>query len=128
MPTFTPPKVQIVPRFMHDSSVQQKGLYKFYKPYDAYVQVFLLSNGTFVQNYPTSENSKTDIPYPWNPNDPSGPFSWGYYTNYDVNPAKPTYFETSHEVWIEQMWDRPSKITDGIALMLKNSGYSACIS
>jgi len=124
MPTFTPPRVQNVPRFLPTSAPQQKALFKFYQPYSAYVEVFWLSDGTFVQNYPTPENSNTNIPYPWNPNDPSGPFAWGYYVNFDVNPPVQTYFETSHEVWIKQMWDRPSYVDPGVALLLSNAGYA----
>lgn len=127
MPTFTPPLVQNVPRYLPTSSPQQKGLFKFYKPYTAYVEVFFLSDGSFVQNYPTSENQNTNIPYPWNPNDPSGPYASGTYVNFNVSPPQQTYFETSHDVYILQMWDRPMYVDPGVALLLSNNGYADCI-
>jgi hypothetical protein len=128
MPTFTPPTVNTVPRYLPDSTPQQKGLYKFYKPYAAFVQVFLLSDGTFVQNYATPENSNTNIPYPWNPNDPSAPYSWAYYVDYSRVPARQAVESTKHAVWIVKMWDRPSTVTAAEATALQQAGYSAYIS
>lgn len=45
------------------------------------VDVFALSDGTYVQETATPENGNTAIPYPWNPDYPSAPFS--YVTNFD---------------------------------------------
>jgi hypothetical protein len=41
----------------------------------------MLLDGTFVQDYPSPENGNTNIPYPWNPSDPTAPYST--VTNWD---------------------------------------------
>jgi len=133
MPTFTPPTVNTVPRFLPDSVGQQKALFKFYKPSAAFVQVFLLSDGTYVQNYSTPENTNTDIPYPWNPNDPGGPYAWGSYVDYDQDPPKSVEFKITRPFWITKLYDRPITVTqaeaDALSAFLANGiGYAACIS
>jgi len=124
--TFTPPLVNVVPRFLPTDTGQQKALFRFYKPSAAYVQVFILSDMSCVQNFPTPENSNTNIPYPWNINDPSGPFAWGTYVDYTVSPPQSKYFSESHEVYITELLDRPQKISGNIAniLVASNAGYA----
>jgi hypothetical protein len=43
-------------------------LFRHYTSRQAGVNVYKLSDGTYVQDYPTSENSNTNIPYPYDPN------------------------------------------------------------
>lgn len=128
MTTFTPPTVNIVPRFLPDSPAQEKALFKFYQPSSAYVQVFLLSDGTFVQNYSTPENQNTNIPYPWNADNPSAPYAYGSYIDYNQYPPVPVQFATGHDVWIVHMYDRPTVITDLTILALLSVQYSGCLS
>lgn len=133
MPLFTPPTVNTLPRFLPDTVGQQKALYKFFKPSGVIVQVFALSDGSFVQNYSTTENSNTNIPYPWNPNDPGGPFAWGTFVNYDLDPPQTVAFQSTHSVWITKLYDRATTVTAEEAAALSaytdyGIGYAACIS
>lgn len=64
MSTFTPPTAAIVPPFLPDSTPAQVGLFRHFASRHRGVNVFLLSDGSYVQDYPTAENSNTAIPYP----------------------------------------------------------------
>ena len=59
--------------------------------------VFILSDGSVVQDTATPENSNTNIPLPWITNDPSGPYS--YTTNFDG-----TIETASLPVWINYVY------------------------
>jgi len=123
---FSPPLINSVPRYSADSTNQQKGLFKFYSPFASYVQVFVLSDGSCVQNFSTPENTKTAIPYPWNPDDPNGPFMWGTAIDYTKVPPQPYYFSSSHDIYIVKMYDRPQTITGNEANLLyqASAGYA----
>ena len=86
------------------------------------VNVYVLSDDTFVQDTATSENSNTNIPLPWILNDPSGPYS--YTTNFDgtietasLNPYVQYIYEGGHVHTINQYE----------ATLLSKAGYSDCI-
>lgn len=64
---FTPPVVADNPPFLPDSRGDQVKLFRYYKPRVRGVNVFELSDGTYVQDTATPENSNTNIPYPWDP-------------------------------------------------------------
>ena len=51
-------------------------LFRHYEVRERHVNVFRLKDGTFVQDYPTPENSNANVPYPYNPNDPSGLYAY----------------------------------------------------
>lgn len=68
MPTFVPPVAAVIPPFLPDTKGAEFGLTKYMASRVAGVVVYQLSNGTFVQDYPTAENSNTSIPpYPLMP-------------------------------------------------------------
>ena len=127
MPSFTPPTVNTVPRFLPETVGTAKALFKFYAPSAVYVQVFLLSDNSYVQNYATDENSNTNIPYPWNPNDPGGPFVTGTYIDYTTSPPRQAHLYTSHDIWITKLYDRPMKITADEATALRAAGYGGVV-
>ena len=61
---FQPPTVDANPRFTDGSTALQRGLFKFYKPLPRGINVFLLADGSFVQDTPTAENENSSVPYP----------------------------------------------------------------
>ena len=81
--TFTPPTVRDRPPFLPDSTPDQVDLYRHYENRLRGVNVWKLSDGTYVQDTASSENTNTDMSnvYPWNPDDPSAPYvhvqNWG---------------------------------------------------
>lgn len=72
---FTTPTTKITPPILPDTRGQAYLLFRHYAVREAHVNVYQLLDGTFVQNYPTPENSNTNIPLPWNPSDPTAPYS-----------------------------------------------------
>jgi len=77
--TFTSPQLEDVPQYLPESNRQQVGLYRHFKRRIRNLVVALLSDYSTAQDTPT-DGHPNSIPYPWNPNDPGGPFatSWGY--------------------------------------------------
>lgn len=77
MATFTPPTFsRIVPRVLgwnslNPSTPLQSRLYRYMRPYDGGVNVYVLSDNTVVADYPVvlsdASLASTNIPYPWNP-------------------------------------------------------------
>lgn len=98
---FLPPIVSDIPNYLPTSSADQKGLWRHYRLKNRGVNVFLLSDGTYVQDTATVENSNSGMPLPWIINDPSGPYS--YTTNFDgtietasLNPYIVKVYEGGH--------------------------------
>lgn len=68
MPTFTPPLAFTVPAFTPDTKGVELRLARYRNTLAAGVNVFKLSDGTYVQTDPTAENGNTNIPpYPLMP-------------------------------------------------------------
>lgn len=128
MPTFTPPTVYDRPPILPDSTGPARRLFKWFPNRARYVNVFELSNGTFVQDTPTSENSNSSVPYPWNPNDPQGPFSTSYYTDYSQNPPVQVKATVAQDPWIVTVYYGPTVIDSYQALALTAAGYGDLIS
>jgi hypothetical protein len=104
---FTPPNVAIDPPFLPDTPRGPAlSLFRHYELRQAGVDVFILSNGTVVQNYATSENSNTSIPYPWDPYYlPPTPFArvidyHGVETDFRLNPYIVTVFYGGHGAYV----------------------------
>ena len=127
MPTFTPPKVKDNPPILPDSTGLERRLWRYFPNRARYVLVFKLSDGTFVQDTATAENSNTNIPYPYNPYDPSAPYSTSYYINFEVNPPVPTVSYVSQNPYIAKVYMNVSTVTSAEATALTNAGYGACI-
>ena len=72
---FFPPTVQDEPPYLHppDSSPIQISLWRHYAPGVRGVNVFLLNNGTFVQDTATPGFPNSSIPYPINFDNPGAP-------------------------------------------------------
>lgn len=66
--TFTPPLAATTPPFTPDTKGVELRLARYRNPLVAGVNVFKLSDGSYVQDYPTAENGNTNIPpYPLMP-------------------------------------------------------------
>jgi len=87
--TFTSPQLDDIPQFLASSSRRQYGLYRHFKRRVRNLVVALLSDYSTAQDTPT-DGHPNSIPYPWNPNDPSGPFatSWANAYPTDVLPGE----------------------------------------
>jgi hypothetical protein len=96
--TFTPPLVQDRPTFLPDSTEMEKGLWQHFENRIRGVNVWILSDGSVVQDTATVENSNTNMSniYPWNPNDPDEPYVTSVYIDAGANPQIPSVHTTSH--------------------------------
>lgn len=127
MATFTPPTVYDNPPILPDSRGLANRLFRYYKNRARYVMVFALSDGTFVQDTATAENSNTNIPYPYNPYDPSAPFVTSWYTDYEANPPVLTHTSVGQNPWIAKVYQEKMYITDAEKAALTAAGYGALI-
>lgn len=125
MATFTPPTAYDVPPILPDSGGLANRLFRYYPNRPRYITVFALSDGTFVQDTPSDENSNTNVPYPYNPYDPSAPYSTSYY--YDYENMQPTKSEVAHEVWITKVYLGPTYVNNDEVAALTAAGYGGLI-
>lgn len=128
MATFTPPTVYDNPPILPDSRSLANRLFRYFPNRARYVAVFALSDGTFVQDTPTAENTNTNIPYPYNPWTPAAPFSTSYYTDYEQVPPRPTKTTVSQDPHITKVYLEPSYVSPEEVTALTNAGYGALIS
>jgi len=125
--TFTPPKVYDNPPILPDSRSLANRLFRYFPNRARYVAVFALSDGSFVQDTPTAENTNTNVPYPYNPWDPAAPYATSYYVDYSQHPTRQVKAEVAHEVYITKVYLEPSYVTDAEVTALTNAGYGALI-
>lgn len=128
MPTFTPPTAYDNPPILPDDYSVARRLFRYFPNRARYIAVFALSDGTYVQDTPSDENQNTNVPYPWNFDDPSAPYATSYYIDYTQSPPQPTVSTVSHEVWITKVYLGPTYVTDQEAANLTAAGYGALIS
>lgn len=134
---FTPPLVKDRPPFLPDSTELEKSLWQHFENRVRGVNVWIISDGSVVQDTATPENSNTDMTpvYPWNPSNPSGP----YVTSVFV-PALPatqvaTVTTVKHTTWPVAFFPggSTSPITTAQYNLLLNytafgAGYADCLS
>jgi len=124
MSTFTPPVVADRPPYNEDSSEIEKALFKFMTPLNSrYVSVFQLSDGTFVQDTPTTGHTNTNIPYPWNPSNPDAPYATAIYTDVSVYPPVYHVDETKHTLWVVRVFNGVTVVDSATAALLTTAGY-----
>lgn len=119
MATFTPPTAAVVPPFLPDTTGPAKNLFKYFKARKRGVNVFKLSNGTYVQDYPTPENSNTAIPYPIIPDGQPYATSWLY--------SVPTYFNQAVTVVTTYYGGHSYTVSAAEATALTAAGYGDSI-
>jgi len=90
--------------------------------------VFALSDGTFVQDTATAENSNTNIPYPYNPWDPSAPYVTSWYTDYEATPPVLTHTSVSQNPYITKVYEGREYVSATEVAALTAAGYGALIS
>ena len=73
---FSPPLIKDRPPFLTDSSELEKSLWSHFENRIRGVNVWIISDGSVVQDTATPENSNTNMTpvYPWNPDAPSAPY------------------------------------------------------
>ena len=128
MATFTPPTVYDDPPILPDSRGLANRLFRYFPNRARYVAVFALSDGTFVQDTATAENSNTNIPYPYNPWDPSAPYVTSWYTDYEANPPVLTHTSVSQNPYITKVYEGREYVTATEVAALTSAGYGALIS
>lgn len=128
MATFTPPVAYDNPPILPDRGGLANRLFRYFPNRPRYIAVFALSDGSFVQDTPSAENANTNIPYPYNPWDPSAPYATSYYTNYEVNPTQQVRVDVAHDVWITKVYMAPTYVTATEAAALTAAGYGGLIS
>jgi hypothetical protein len=75
-PYFTPPLVKDIAPYLPDSSGLQVRLFRHYATRYRGVNVYLLSDGTFVQDTATPENTNSGYPLPWILNNDPTKIGW----------------------------------------------------
>lgn len=128
MATFTPPTLHDVPPVLPLERGIAYRLFRYFPNRARYVTVFALSDGTFVQDTATPENSNTSVPYPYDPYSPGAPYSTSYYTNFDVSPPVQAKLDVSHDVYIKKVYMAPQYVTPDEVTALTSAGYGALIS
>lgn len=128
MATFTPPTVKDNPPILPDMGGLSRRLFRYFPNRARFVNVFLLSDGSFVQDTATDENSNTNIPYPYNPNDPSGSYSTSYYMDYSQTPPRQVVTTVAQNPYIVKVYQEPGYVTPTEAAALTAAGYGALIS
>lgn len=135
MATFTPPVAYDNPPILPNGGGLANRLFRYFPNRKRYITVFALSDGTFVQDTPNGFDlngnlvpvTNTNIPYPYNPSDPSAPYSTSYYINYQVTPPVPTMATVSHNPWITKVYLGETVISASEQTALTNAGYGGCI-
>lgn len=135
MATFTPPIAYDNPPILPFAGGLGNRLFRYFPNRKRYIAVFALSDGTFVQDTPNGFDlsgnivgvTNTNIPYPYNPYDPSSPYSTSYYVDYTHNPAEQVSTSVSQNPWITKVYLAPTVITSAEQTALTGAGYGGCI-
>lgn len=131
MSTFTPPLVYDRPTFLPDSTDDQKDLWRHFANRARGVNVWILSDGTVVQDTATAENSNTDMSnvYPWDVNDPSAPYVTSVFIDSGADPQIPSAHTVSHDPYPVAFFygGASHTVTSAQAAILTAAGYSDCL-
>ncbi len=73
-----------------------------------------------MQDTASTENSNTNIPYPYNPYDPSSPYSTSYYVDYTRYPTRQEKNVVSQNPYITKVYLAPTTITAAEKTALTN--------
>ena len=88
--TFTPPTVQDVTRIWGHSNDR---LWRWYKPFVRGVNVYVLEDGTVVQDTPTPQNANSNVPYPIMAPDNTVAQVWSVFGNVNSKVPNPVVME-----------------------------------
>ena len=133
--TFTPPVAYDNPPILPFAGGLGNRLFRYFPNRNRYIAVFALSDGTFVQDTPNGldpsggviANTNTNIPYPYNPYDPSAPYSTSYYVDYTKYPFEQVKTTVSQDPYVTKVYLGPTVVSQPEANALTAAGYGACI-
>ena len=125
MATFTPPLVKDRPTYNPDSTPVEKELWRHFENRERGVNVWILSDGSVVQDTATAENSSTDMSnvYPWDVNNASAPYVTSVYIDAGAN--VPSVHTTSHSVYPVAFFSGGSSHEITAAQVTLLTGYTA---
>lgn len=114
----------------------QKDLWRHFENRERGVNVWQLSDGSFVQDTATPENSNTTMTavYPWDVNNPQAPYVRAIFIDSGANPQSPTEHDTVHSPYPVAFFQGGAShvVTAAQAALLEaytsyGTGYSDCI-
>lgn len=119
---FSPPAELYVPPILPDTTGPARGLFRHFQRHERGVNVFLLSDGTVIQDQAAGGINAGTVPYPWNPDNPGGPYA----TWYDENEVAHTL--TLNPYIVKVFYGGHSTVvSDADAATLTAAGYGAYI-
>ena len=133
---FTPPLVKDRPPFLPDSSELQKSLWLHYENRYRGVNVWILSDGSVVQDTATPENSNTDMSavYPWDVNNAAAPYVTSVFIDSGADPQVASVHTVRHNPYpIANFYGGSSHVVTPVqSTLLANYtahgiGYSDCL-
>ena len=132
---FTPPQAPTLPAFLPETKGAEFALAKYRNVLNQGVTVYALSDGTFVQDIPTAENTNTTVPpYPLSSDGTTVPniINVTYTGAYPGNP--PTRITTTISPYVVTVYQggRTFTVTQAVATALAaftshGSGYGDCL-
>jgi hypothetical protein len=151
--TFTPPVAYDNPPILPNAGGLANRLFRYFPNRKRYIAVFALSDGTFVQDTPNGFDlsgnlvgvTNTNIPYPYNPYDPSAPYSTSYYVDYSLRHPKQIKTTVSQNPYVIKVYLGPTAISPTLPIInnaanppqainamseqaaLTKAGYGGCI-
>lgn len=116
-----------LPPILPESKGPEFNLFRHYRSRSCSAVVAILSDGTVVQDITTDTPVAINggsLPYPWNPNDPSGP-----YVSYTDALGVQQYIDHPSP-WIVTLFygTGPHPVSDADFATLSSAGYGACLS
>lgn len=115
--TFTPPTIADRSRL---TGLPQDRLWRWYKPFVRGVNVYVLADGTVVQDTPTPQNANSNVPYPIMAPDNTVAQVWSVFGN--VNSKVP------NPVVMEFYGGHTYTIPAAVAQLLTAAGYLVTVS
>jgi hypothetical protein len=125
VPTFTPPVLTDTPPILPESQGVARALFRYFPNRKRYATVYLLSDGTYRQDTGTSENENTAIPLPWDPSNPSAPYTIAYY--YDYTLGQHVQEKIYQNPYIVKIYQGVTVVSTTEAAALTAGGYGDCI-
>lgn len=133
MATFSPPIAsKFVPPILPETTGAARGLFRHYTSRARGANVFKLSDGTYVQDITTDSPvaiAAGAIPYPWNPDNPSGDVKTGQpFVSYTDQNGVEQYISGASPYIVAVYWGgHATPITAAEQTALTAAGYGACI-
>jgi len=127
MSTFVTPLRKDRPPFLPDSTELQKSLWAHFENRERGVNIWVMSDGSVVQDTATPENSNTNMTgvYPWDVNNPLAPYVRSIYIDPGANPQVPSEHDVSHNPYPVAFFSGGSSHTITAAQVTLLTNYTA---